>query len=318
VAVVTVAGARNARPEVPHWATGWLASFSLFLEAGGKSRHTVSRYTDAPGWLAGWLAPRHPTVGDWDQVTHEHIKTFLVYLQEAGYSTKYVHNIGAAVAAFWAWWAVEEDLPNPMMRVAVPAAPKLGSNPPPVIELEQLEALLKDAERGRDFESRRDAAFVRMFASTGVRLSELTNLVLDDVNLSKREMIVTGKGGKTRRVRFDRRCALALDRYIRVRSKHKHADLPGLWLAVRRSKPISSSGVQQAIRRRGEALGLRLHPHLFRHTFCHRWLVEGGAEGDLEEFVGWDSSQMLRLYGRSARAERARTAYDRIDVMGGI
>ncbi len=48
-----------------------------------------------------------------------------------------------------------------------------------------------------------------------------------------------------------------------------------------------------------------------RHTFAHRWLDEGGAEGDLMALAGWESPQMLRHYGRSARSARARRAYDR-------
>lgn len=80
---------------------------------------------------------------------------------------------------------------------------------------------------------------------------------------------------------------------------------------------MTPSGIYQVIARRGERLGIKLHPHMFRHTFAHRWLDAGGAEGDLMELTGWDSPQMLRHYGASARAARARRAYDRVDVMGG-
>ena len=81
---------------------------------------------------------------------------------------------------------------------------------------------------------------------------------------------------------------------------------------------MTPNGVYQMFTRRGERLGIRLHPHLLRHTFAHRWLDAGGAEGDLMALAGWDSGQMLRHYGRSARSARARRAYDRVDVMGGI
>lgn len=315
---MTAAGARNHHPEAPRWAAGWVDSFRLYLNAAGKSQGTVYRYTDAASWLAGWLGREHPGVDDFDQVTHRHVQGFLVHLQEAGYSRKYVHCIGAAVQAYFKWWAAEEEQPDPMVRVAVPAAPKLGENPPPVLELEQVAAILKDAEKGRDFESRRDAAMIRVFASTGVRVSELAAMMRDDVSRDRRDVTVTGKGGKTRTVRFDHKTALALDRYLRVRDKHKHAYLPDLWLGVRRRSGMSASGVRQAIERRGERLGIRLHPHRFRHFMAHRWLAGGGPESDLEELAGWDSSQMLRHYGRGARSERARSTYDRIDVMGGI
>jgi integrase/recombinase XerD len=53
-------------------------------------------------------------------------------------------------------------------------------------------------------------------------------------------------------------------------------------------------------------------PHRFRHHFSHAWHERGGAEGDLMKLNGWASQQMLRRYGASARAARARRHYDRI------
>ncbi len=81
---------------------------------------------------------------------------------------------------------------------------------------------------------------------------------------------------------------------------------------------MTPAGVRQIIERRGERLGLDIHPHMFRHTFSHNWLDAGGAEGDLMELNGWESPQMLRHYGASARAARARRAYDRVNPMGDV
>jgi len=68
----------------------------------------------------------------------------------------------------------------------------------------------------------------------------------------------------------------------------------------------------QMIVRRGRQCGVRVYPHRFRHHLSHTWLDRGGAEGDLMEFNGWVSPQMLRRYGASARSARARRTYDRI------
>jgi integrase/recombinase XerD len=72
------------------------------------------------------------------------------------------------------------------------------------------------------------------------------------------------------------------------------------------------------VSRRGEAVGIDVHPHVFRHTFTSRWLDAGGAEGDLMALNGWESPQMLRHYGAQTRNARARRAYDKLDVMEGI
>lgn len=323
----------------------WLDSWHLAISAAGLSGRTLDMYIDVGVLLGGWLDNRADDVSDWDEVTKTHLRAFFVWLQSPGapcphqldeqakpipacegYGRGYVNNVGRGLQQFFAWFAEEEGVPNPMAGFRIPAAPKPGEKLVPVIDDGVLEALIRDAESERDYASRRDAALLRLLACTGVRLSEITKLRVEDVNMPRREATVTGKGAKERTVKFDQKAALALDRYLRLRKKRLTASadrmagdaVTALWIGHRRFVPMTTSGIYQMIARRGEKLGIALHPHMFRHTFSHRWLDAGGAEGDLMELNGWDSPQMLRHYGASARAARARRAYDRVNVMGDI
>jgi integrase len=123
-----------------------------------------------------------------------------------------------------------------------------------------------------------------------------------DVDLSRREITVRGKGGRARVVRIGHEAARALDRYIRVRSRHAQAWRPRLWLGVNDRGPLTANGIYQMIVRRGRQAGVDAWTHRFRHHFSHTWLDRGGAEGDLMELNGWSSPQMLRRYGASARS----------------
>ena len=96
-----------------------------------------------------------------------------------------------------------------------------------------------------------------------------------------------------------------------MRAKHAHAHVSAVWIGPK--GPLTDSGIYQLVQRRAAQAGLQgVHPHRFRHHFSHTWLDRGGAEGDLMELNGWNSPQMLRRYGRSAAAARARRGYDRI------
>lgn len=307
------------RPRIPLPDAGpfapWIASFSIHLRSERKEPSTVRGYTEAATRLAGWLLAE-TAVRDWSDVDKEHIKRYQVWMGETvGYSLGHQANQYRCLQQFWRWWSDEEEAPNPMLGIK---APPTEGKLIPVLTVEQLVTLIRDAESKKDFEHRRDAAILRLFASSGARLSEIANLTLEDVDLGDRTAFVRGKGRKERHVKFDHKATQALDRYIRTRASHKAAHLPALWLGVRRLVGMTPSGVYQVITRRGERLGIELHPHMFRHTFSHAWLDSGGAEGDLMELNGWTSPQMLRRYGASARKARAQRAYDRVDVMRGV
>jgi site-specific recombinase XerD len=78
---------------------------------------------------------------------------------------------------------------------------------------------------------------------------------------------VVGKGGRERALPFGRKTALALDRYLRARSRHRLAHLDALWLGQR--GPLTTSGLRDLLDRRAWQAGIQaLHPHMFRHTFA--------------------------------------------------
>jgi integrase len=109
-----------------------------------------------------------------------------------------------------------------------------------------------------------------------------------DLDLCQREITVRGKGGRSRIVRIGHEAAQALDRYIRIRSKHAQAWRPQLWLGVNNRGPMTANGIYQINRPPRPPGGVDAWPHLFRHHFSHTWLDRGGAEGDLMELNGWE------------------------------
>ena len=152
--------------------------------------------------------------------------------------------------------------------------------PPPIIPLDRLKAMVKACE-GKGFTERRDMALLRTFLATGIRLGECAALTLDGLDLHARILVVQrGNGGRRRVARFDAPTAAAIDRYKRVRARHRAAATPWLWLSTSsRSGRLGDSGIVAALTRCAHIAGIAgFHIHLLRHTRADLWKSAGGSK----------------------------------------
>ena len=175
-----------------------------------------------------------------------------------------------------------------------------------------LAKLLKVCE-GAAFDERRDTAILRLLIDCGLRLAEVTNLSIKDVDWDLQVVGVVGKGSRPRAVPMSPKTTQALDRYAnRARKTHVMAGTTdAMWLGTR--GPLTSNGVAQMLRRRCRQAGIdQLHPHQLRHTAAHVAMKEGLGDSDMMRIFGWRSPQMLHRYGASAADERAQEAYKRL------
>jgi len=285
-----------------------LTSWERKLRADNKSPATLRAYRYAVESLTTWALdvgrptePAEQTRGDLQDFVAHTIAT----MSNGTVGTRYRN-----LRQWFRWLALEDEISvDPM---ATMSHPQIHEKVPNIITDADLRALIA-VTSGREFNDRRDRAIIRLLLDTGMRRGELVGLNVADVDLDGQVLLV--KRSKTHRGRLvpiGTKSTAELDRYMRQRRTHKAATDPALWLG--RAGPISGALVAKMIEKRcTEAEIPKIHPHRFRHTAAHRWLLAGGQEQDLARIAGWTpGSVMLARYGASAASERAREAHRRI------
>lgn len=208
-----------------------------------------------------------------------------------------------ALKRFSAWLAEEDEIPSdPLLGVK---SPKLDRKVTHALTDDQLKALLATCS-GKTLRDRRDEAIIRLLAEAGMRASEVVDLQIADVDLTRGLLTVRrGKCGKGRFAPFSPQVATALDRYIRMRRQHVGPDTTQLFVGGH-IKTFSYWALAQTLRRRARDAGIDgFHVHLMRHTMATRWLRAQGSEAGLMAVAGWSNRQMIDRYTGASASERA-------------
>ena len=211
------------------------------------------------------------------KVTTEEIREYLSAYQQWNHcSNVTIDNVRRNISSFFSWLE-EEDyiLKSPMRRIH-----KIKTK-------QQVKATISDeaiAQLRDHCACARDLAMLDLLYSTGIRVGELVNLNVDDIDLEGRECIVYGKGDKERRVYFDAKAKVHLKEYIEHRKDNNKALFVTLDAPYDRLK---ISGVEIRLRNLGRKLQLeRIHPHKFRRSMATRAIDKGMPIEQVQKILG--------------------------------
>ena len=211
------------------------------------------------------------------KISTEEIRKYLVDYQKINDCSKVtVDNVRRNISSFFSWLE-EEDyvLKSPMRRIH-----KIKTKQPvkEVISDEAIELLRDNCECSRDL------AIIDLLYSTGIRVGELVNLNISDVDFEARECVVFGKGDKERKVYFDAKAKLHLLNYLTERKDNN----PALFVTLDAPHDrLKISGVEIRIRSLGRKLNMeKIHPHKFRRTMATRAIDKGMPIEQVQKILG--------------------------------
>lgn len=273
-----------------------------------------------------WYAARHKWPDDSRLIMEWHIREFLSYVsseenrwggkgngsesskRRATYST--VHHYYCVLKAFFNW-CVRDDFisKSPLAKVKL-ANPKLNViQPYTEQEIKKLISLCDyDLKRGAKFLGSRNKAIVFMLLDTGLRVNELSNIKLEDIDTERGWIKVIGKGAKERVVRIGATAQKALWRYLVYRKDNKHLEL---WLTEER-RPMARGGIQIMVKRLKDRAGVKSkgNCHRFRHTFALNFLRQDRNPFNLQYLLGHSDLRMVRHYVSTLGMEDALKAHE--------
>ena len=211
------------------------------------------------------------------QITTEDLREYLTkYQLKNGCSKVTVDNIRRNLSSFFSWLEEEDHiLKSPIRRIH---KVRTGTRVKETFSDESIE-LLRD-----NCNTIRDLAMIDLLVSTGIRVGELVHLNVEDINFEERECIVYGKGNKERKVYFDARTKLHLQKYISTRIDKN----PALFVTLDRPfKRLQISGVEIRLRNLGRKLNIdKVHPHKFRRSMATKAIDKGMPIEQVQRLLG--------------------------------
>jgi integrase/recombinase XerC len=276
------------------------------------SPHTVKAYgRDLDAFTE--FCDRHYGHWAWTTVDRLGLRGFLGEQQRRGLSKRSAARALSAIRSFYRFLQEHHAVPNNLSRAA--RIPKLDKRLPSYLDRTQTQRLFDWAEQrtGADeLAPTRDLAILELFYSTGIRLSELSGMNLEDLDLLSDQVKVRGKGRKERILPVGSRAVLALRRYLQLREPvvgRLRGDRRAVFVS-RRGKRLAPRSIQRIVHQMFEAIGgdgLRVHS--LRHTFATHMVDAGADLRAVQELLGHASLSTTQVYTHTS-VERLKKVYN--------
>lgn len=288
-----------------------IAQFLEVLESERKFSHnTVAAYRNDLQQFAAFLGnPGESSdvgmISSWSELANEHVDAYVSHLRDRSYATSTVARKTAAMKSFCAYLHKHERS-NIDFSGSI-ASPRVEKYIPIAISAEEMCRLLAEPTRsgGMKPDALRDQAMLHMLYGTGMRVSELVALDVDDVDLDVGSVKCPGKSGRSRQVPLNGSASEALQTYLgRAREVLAAADTKSLFVNHRGTR-LTRQGFWLILKSYAKKVGITgMTPHTLRHSFAVHALQNGAEIRDVQRMLGHVSISTTQVYRELAAAAK--------------
>ncbi len=268
----------------------YIAEYLEYLQAErGLAQNTIDAYRRDLTAFCDFLY-KLADIDDFNKITRLHINYYIKELHDKNYSPTSVTRKIAAIRGWFRWLSANEITPtDPSLGVELP---KLAKKLPKVMTVAEIENILKN--HLTDIES----AVLELLYGAGLRVSELVNLELNNIEMSSKYVRCIGKGSKERIIPIGEKAVKALKIYFKKREllvKKFRLDTKKLFIKEN-GKPVTRQDVYVFIKKQGEILKKHISPHTLRHSFATHMLENGADLRVVQELLGHSDVSTTQLY----------------------
>lgn len=233
-----------------------------------------------------------------NRITHVEIRLYLTRLYREKLAKKMFSRKLSGLRSFFNYLEKEDVIEkNPFLYVSMP---KLDKKIPQFFYDEEMQQLFA-AEDGMTPISQRNRAILELLYATGIRVTELVGIKIEDVDFTAGLLLVFGKGRKQRYVPFGSFAEMELKKYIndsRPKLQNKSEGKNNTLFLNHHGKPITDRGIRYILNRMLEkaALTSKIHPHKLRHSFATHLLNQGADMRSVQELLGHESLSSTQVY----------------------
>ena len=285
----------------------------LKVEKGFSNNTSMAYHNDLSQLLtfAADTAGKRNVMPSWDNFSRQDMLSYLLYLKERNYAVTTLARKVAAGKSFFNFLLSEGRIKtNPMDNIS---SPKVGKALPNTLSLSQVRELLLQPARSEKPEAKRDKAMLELLYASGMRVSELVNLNLGDVNTDKGYVRPFGKGNKERMVPVYPQAAHSVSEYITdIRPRFVHDSDQKALFVNQRGERLTRQGFWQILKEYARQAGLedRVTPHTLRHSFATHMLNGGADLRSVQELLGHANISTTQIYTHLT-SDYIRQSYDK-------